>query len=282
MTPGNSFIRREAAILAGLTLAVLAVSAWLRLHGAGLGCEEWPICYGRKLFFGDYRPPAIARGIHRLAATLALLITMHLAWLAWKSRPRPAWARPVFVLLGLMFLLAAVGAWSHDPRNATVNLVNLLGGLLLVPISWHIVTVASVGHDAVPRRHRSFPVVMGATVLLAAVMLGAWIGASHSAVDSSVAGQALHWFHRGLALLAFAMLGHAAWRRSPARLAHALLALLAIEMALGLLLVIGDLPLLIAVAHNLTAAMLLAVTWQLSRESGTQGLPPLADDKRLD
>jgi heme A synthase len=78
------------------------------------------------------------------------------------------------------------------------------------------------------------------------------------------------------------MLGHAAWRRSPARLAHALLALLAIEMALGLLLVIGDLPLLIAVAHNLTAAMLLAVTWQLSRESGTQGLPPLADDKRLD
>ncbi len=281
MTPGNSFIRLEAAVLGGLTLAVVAVSAWLRLHGAGLGCEEWPACYGRNLFAGDYRPPAIGRGIHRLVATSALLITMHLAWLGWTSRPRPAWARPVFLLLGLMLLLAVVGIWSNDPRNVAVNLVNLLGGLLLVPVAWQVVAAAGMDHGAPPRR-RPLPVVIGAAALLAAVMLGAWIGASHSAVASSAAGQALHWLHRGLALLAFVMLGQAAWRCLPARAAQALLALLAVEMALGMLLVMGDLPLPVAVAHNLTAAMLLAVTWQLPGEPGARVLSPLADDERLD
>lgn len=266
MTRENSSIRLEAAALVVLTLVVVAVSAWLRLHGVGLGCEEWPACYGRHLSLPDYRPPVIARAIHRVAASLALLIALHLAWRAGRSRPRPSWARPAFVLLGVMLLLAAVGVWSHDPRHALTNFINLMGGLLLVPISWHVLNAAGADRDAPPRRRRSFSVAIGATALLAAMTLGAWIGASHAAVDASATGQALHWLHRGLALLAFLVLGHAAWRRLASRAARAVLALLAIEMVLGMAMIIGDFPLAIAVAHNVGAAMLLAAVWQLPAE----------------
>ena len=265
MTRGNSTIGLEFAALLMLTLAVVAVSAWLRLHGSGLGCDEWPACYSQNFSREDYRPPAVARVIHRIVASLSLLVTIHLAWRAWTSRPRPSWARPAFLLLGLMLLLAVVGVWSHDPRNATVNFVNLVGGLLLAPISWHVLTAATTIRIG-SRGRRSLSVAIGAAALLVAVILGAWIGASHSAVDSSAAGLVLHWAHRGFALLAFMMLGQAAWRRLPARAARALLALLALEVMLGAMLIVADLPLAIAVAHNVTAAMLLAAAWQLPRQ----------------
>ena len=208
MTRENASIGREATALVILILAVVAVSAWLRLHGAGLGCEEWPACYGRNFSHEDYRPPALARAIHRLVASLALLLTLYLAWRARTLRPRPPWAPPVFALLGLMLGLAAVGGWSHDPRNAAVNFVNLVGGLLLVPISWRV--MRNAGTDAhFPHGPRSSLVVAGIAALLATVTLGAWIGASHAAVDVSAAGVALHWLHRGLAVLALLLLGQA-------------------------------------------------------------------------
>ena len=50
------------------------------------------------------------------------------------------------------------------------------------------------------------------------------------------------------------------WRGYPVPLL-----LLVGAVALGILLVVADLPLLIAVAHNLTAALLLAAAWQLPR-----------------
>lgn len=263
MSRASSSIRLESTALVVLTLSVVAVSAWLRLHGAGLGCDEWPACYGQNLSLADYRPPAVARAIHRVVASLALLLAILLAWRA-RSEPRPSWRRPVFGLLGLMVVLAAVGVWSHDPRNALVNFVNLVGGLLLVPISWRVMDNARTGADF-PKGAPSTLVVAGVAALLATVMLGAWIGASHAAIDLSGAGVALHWLHRGLAALTLVLLGQAAWRRLRSRAARALLALLFVELALGILLVVADLPLLIAVAHNLTAALLLAAAWQLPR-----------------
>lgn len=180
-----------------------------------------------------------------------------------------------------MLLLAAVGVWSDDPGNAKVNFVNLVGGLLMVPISWRVMAVARKEPD-IPIGPRSSLVVAGVTALLATVTLGAWIGASHAAVDASVAGLALHWLHRGLAILAFILLGQAVWLRLGSRAARALLALLAVELVLGILLVVADLPLLAAVAHNLTAALLLAVAWHLPCQPGNLRLSPLAHDKRLD
>lgn len=248
-------IERLAIALAILSLAVVGVSAWLRLHGAGLGCADWPACYGQILAAASHSPPPLGRLAHRIVATAALLLTVYLAWAGWRARPRPAWARPVFTVLGLMLFLSVVGIWSKDPTRIAVNFINLLGGMALVPMSWRVVVAAGGGIA----RGRPEPMLrLGIALLSATVMLGALIGASYAALDDSARGLALHWLHRGLAVLAVLMLGRAALERRETAAGRAMLVLLGATAGLGLLLVLADLPLWAAVAHNVAAAALLA------------------------
>lgn len=261
-------VERLAIVLAVLSLAVVGVSAWLRLYGAGLGCADWPACYGQILTAASHSPPPLGRLAHRIVATAALLLTIYLAWAGWRARPRPAWARPVLVVLGLMLFLSVVGIWSKDPTRITVNFINLLGGMALVPMSWRI-ALAARGETATGRPD---PVLrLGMALLSVTVMLGALIGASYAALDDSARGLALHWLHRGLAILAVLILGRAALARRETAAGRVMLGLLGATAGLGLLLVLADLPLWAAVGHNIAAAALLAgaVSLRAAKSAGS-------------
>lgn len=262
MTDVSARVRSLALLLTALSLGVVGVSAWLRLLGAGLGCADWPACYGQLLTAATHSPPPLGRLIHRIVATSALLLTIYLAWQGWCSRPRQAWTRPVFVLLGLMLFLSAVGVWSNDPRRTLVNFVNLVGGLALVSMSWRIVTTAG-GMPQEESRRTDPSLAVGMVLLTATVILGALIGASYAALDESAGGIALHWLHRGAGGMALLSLGHAALKRPDNPASKAMLGLLGLEVALGALVVIGDFPLWAAVGHNVVAAALLAAAVQL-------------------
>lgn len=256
-------VRTLALLLTALSLGVVGVSAFLRLNGAGLGCADWPACYGQ-LLTSTYAPPAIGRLIHRVVATSALLLTIGLAW--YSLRPRPLWpvARYILILLGLMLFLSVVGIWSADPRRTLVNVVNLLGGLGLVSMSWHIVMAAE--ETAMRTSPRSDPTLAAGMILLAAtVVLGALIGASYATLDDSTGGMALHWLHRACAVIASLLLGQAAFKRSDRPAAKAMLGLLALEILIGVTTVVANFPLWAAVGHNIAAAALLACAAQLRR-----------------
>ena len=66
-------VRALALLTCLLSLMVVGVSAYLRLSGAGLGCSDWPGCYGRILAGVPHAPWEGARLVHRIVATLALL-----------------------------------------------------------------------------------------------------------------------------------------------------------------------------------------------------------------
>lgn len=131
-------IHALALFVCALSCLVVAVSATLRLSGAGLGCADWPGCYGAILAGVPHAPWEGMRLAHRIVATLALLAGILLAWRCWRPQPLQPAARYATLLLALMLFLSVVGVWSYDPRMVLVNFINLIGGLGLVSFSWRV------------------------------------------------------------------------------------------------------------------------------------------------
>src|SRR5712671_3557340 len=99
----TSRIKSLSVAAAGLALIVIVVGAYVRLSDAGLGCPDWPLCYGRPL------PAEIADGVahakawkemaHRyLAGGLGILI-LALAVFSWRTRKSPALATALLALV---------------------------------------------------------------------------------------------------------------------------------------------------------------------------------------
>lgn len=291
-------VRALALLTCLLSLAVVGVSAYLRLSGAGLGCSDWPGCYGRILAGVPHAPWEGARLVHRIVATLALLAGILLVWRSWRPQPLQPAARYATLLLALMLFLSVVGVWSSDPRMAAVNFINLIGGLGLVTFSWRVAITSEPSRWV--ERGVGGPVCRVAmATLTAAVLLGGLIGARYaapacgtlpdcqgawwptggwSALNPFVAltgpagpgeagGVALHLLHRYAAALAAVLLAIVALRlRAVPRArnaALAVLALLVLEAALGVLTVASGFSLWLAVAHNVGAALLLAAAASL-------------------
>ncbi|MGD9843308.1 MAG: heme A synthase [Steroidobacteraceae bacterium] len=97
--------RRLSALAAMLALCVVVLGAWVRLNDAGLGCPDWPGCYGHvsagnaeqnlsvpQTLYPDRQfeyAKAMKEMLHRyVASTLGLLIVV-LAVLAYRNRPIP-------------------------------------------------------------------------------------------------------------------------------------------------------------------------------------------------
>ena len=45
----HAWLHRLALVAAALVLSITSLSAFIRLSNAGLGCDEWPQCYGSRL-----------------------------------------------------------------------------------------------------------------------------------------------------------------------------------------------------------------------------------------
>jgi len=289
-------IRGLALTIGLLSLVVVAVSAYLRLDAAGLGCSDWPACYGAVL--SGHPPPlhyGFARLLHRIAASTALVLTCLLVWQCWRPQPLAA-ARPATLLLLLMLALSALGFFSADPRRVLVGALNIVGGLGLVSFSWRVWLTARspMSGDGAPTHSRALRAGLAALTLT--VVVGAWLGASYSAtacgtlpgctgtqaalaggwhildpwlsqqaapIPGAAGGVLLHLLHRGLALATLVLLGAALLRQSAPtpqrrRALGAVLVLVAGTIALGIAGVASSLALWLVVAHGVAAALLLA------------------------
>lgn len=295
-------IRKPALLLTVLSLLVVLVSAWIRLSGAGLGCAGWPDCYGQLLAGTATTHTGAVRILHRSAASLSLLLGFYLAWQCLRPHPVQPLARHATLLLVLMIVLALVGVWSADPHRVWTSFLNMLGGVGLVALSWRMVVAATpAGAAPGPALARSTAVLHAGLIALAlAIALGALIGARFAAtacmttpscagtwwpagegwgalnpfarvatpaMPGDAGGVTLHLLHRYCAAFAVLLLGIAGLRAQAAQATRSigkwLLALLALEFALGGLTVVSGFSLWLAVGHSVCAAALLAVGWQL-------------------
>lgn len=298
-------IRTLALLLTALSSLVLLISAYIRLSGAGLGCSGWPDCYGALLTGGPHPHVGSIRVLHRVTATLSLLLAFFVAWRCLRPEPIQPAARHATELVALMILLTLVGLWSSDPHRVWTSFLNMLGGLGLVSLSWRLVLATG---PLVPRSRLNglgFPLRAGLAALAMTLALGALIGARYAAVACTTApacggvwwpasegwaafdpfdavrvpasphdagGVALHLLHRYCAVATLLLLGWTALRAitvDATRIAGRwLLAVLGVEFALGSLTVASGFSLWLALAHSVCAAALLAAGLQLLRLVG--------------
>jgi len=298
---------------------VVGLGAYTRLADAGLGCPDWPGCYGfltvpqssaavaeAEALFPD-APVETEKAwwemIHRYFAGALGLLIVAVAVSAFRHRQTGIpWKLPL-VLVAMVILQGAFGAWTVTlklwPQVVTAH---LLGGFTTLALLWLLLLrlgfASGLRVASSLRRHAAIALVL----VIFQVALGGWTSTNYAALACSdfpgcqaadawpfsdfaedvakgfdvmqkvgpnylggkldnSARQAIHMVHRFGALLILLVVGALVWRmaRMGSDLAGWLSAILAVQLALGVLNIVWVLPLLNATFHNLGGAALLLV-----------------------
>ena len=317
----KSFNLFKILVLIGalLALGVVALGAYVRLTDAGLGCPDWPGCYGTltvpqskaaiDIAQTAYHTNNLVVGkawremIHRyFAGTLGLIVLaiFVLGWINKRNLKCSPWTSSF--LLVLISFQAMLGMWTVTMllKPAIVS-SHLIGGMTTLGI---LVWIAHRhwGHfsaSIVKSTPLRLTIRIALLVLLMQIFLGGWTSTNYAALactdfptchgvwmpemdfkdafhmvrelGEGANGSALtlasitaiQWTHRLGALVTFIYLALLAlnilkyWQLK--RLGVILLLVLCVQISLGIANLLLHLPLVLAVAHNFTAGLLVII-----------------------
>ncbi|HEU4619096.1 MAG TPA: COX15/CtaA family protein [Gammaproteobacteria bacterium] len=180
-----------------LAFGVVVVGAWVRLSDAGLGCPDWPGCYGRAFVTAELqadaslgaeygRPVEVHKAwremFHRYLASSLGLVCVALAGLALANRrdPRQPWRVPL-ALVGLVIFQGLLGMWTVTLQLTPLIVVaHLFGGLATLSLLFWLA------------RPRPEPLAVGTglkalavaatAALVLQIALGGWTSSNYAAV----------------------------------------------------------------------------------------------------
>lgn len=201
----QSTFQKIALIATTLALFVVVLGAYVRLSDAGLGCPDWPGCYGHLTVpeaehhvskaneaYPD-RPVEAAKAwkemIHRyFASTLGLLIVI-LAIIAWRNRkiPNQQYRLPIF-LVALVIFQGLLGMWTVTIKlNPTIVMMHLIGGMTTLSLLWWVSLRQSrmfVPYSSYPTQLKPFTGIafIGLIIVVLQIMLGGWTSANYAAL----------------------------------------------------------------------------------------------------
>jgi len=192
-------------ILAALILAfgVVSMGAYVRLSDAGLGCPDWPGCYGKltphlaaeainaELAVRPDGPVSHAKAwkemVHRyLAGTLGVLV-LGIAILGWRGRRETSGGPGLpLILLGLIVFQALLGMWTVTqllkPLIVSAHLLGGLATLSLLLWLW-LRERAQYGHVYYARAdHLRGIAAIGLALLVTQIALGGWVSTNYAAL----------------------------------------------------------------------------------------------------
>jgi cytochrome c oxidase assembly protein subunit 15 len=193
--------RKIALFATLLALTVVVMGAYTRLSNAGLGCPDWPGCYGHIVgvpessseidqanqAFPDRKVEsnkAWKEMIHRyLAEGLGLLIVI-LAIVALKNRrnTKQALWLPI-ALVGLVIFQGLLGMWTVTLLlKPVIVMLHLLGGLSILALLWWLVLRSSQQQNSVRKSSLTPVLVLGLSLLVGQILLGGWTSANYAAL----------------------------------------------------------------------------------------------------
>ena len=192
----------KATVWLSLLLVILLVtlSAYLRLAHSGIGCADWPACYGQigelpaaslvissenayqRIVAEASQPLAWATPLHRLVASVLGLMIVLLVGLSLKQKRN----RLVSIaLLGITVFLALLGIKSGSLHSPAIVMGNLCGGFLMLGLlGWMLFKAGNgenyrKGQKALPG---SLP-AMAVFLLVVQILLGGLTSANFAATS---------------------------------------------------------------------------------------------------
>lgn len=279
------------------SVVLVLLGSIVRVTGHGLGCPDWPLCYGRAI------PPGLTGAwvefSHRLFGGITGAQVVLLAVLAWRwHRDRPWTLRPALFAVGLLAIQVLLGGlhvvMELPPETGLVHtaVAMLLVGSLAVVLA----SVSKLGlrmqqaaqRDAVHGRLPALAalatyalLLTGSTVTRSGASLAClsfpWCGAVERASRQLIEIHMLHRFtaFAVAALTLFTLYQIVRRTRAPSlrRLAYAVAGLLVLQFALGILNVALLLPAWTRVLHLTVGASFWSVTavlWRVTRPHPTE------------
>ncbi len=173
--------------LAGAVLAffVVVLGAWVRLTDAGLGCPDWPGCYGHIVPGGSGETgKAWHEMIHRyVAGTLIAIIATLFVWAVIRRKDRGQPLLPVGLLFLVVCMQGALGAFTVTLLLKPLIVTgHLLGGLCTLSLLWWLsLTPPRRDLSAQELPLRTFAVI-ACLVLCMQIFLGGWTSTNYAAV----------------------------------------------------------------------------------------------------
>ena len=310
--------------LIGICMAfvVIALGAWTRLVDAGLGCPDWPGCYGFVFWPNDEVDIAIAESrfptypydinkaipeqVHRLFAAALGFIAILLVFLSSEKTNNKSIQRWTIFLLILICCQGLFGYLTVSLKLLPIIVTTHLFGGFATLMLLYFIYLKSRNFEIFNQINISNLKVIASIafgVLIFQIFLGVWTSTNYASLAcadfptcqgsympemdfkngfnlnqevgpnylygllDNPARVAIHYSHRVSALLLtliFLILMSRLWFSDAAPLASTLGILLLTQITLGIINVVYVLPLYVAIAHNLVAALLLLATFTIN------------------
>jgi len=197
--PQLKWFRRGAALAAVLCAIVVVVGAWVRLTNAGLGCPDWPGCYGQvhpaqvALRVGEVnaaypeRPfdyqKALNEMVHRYIVGALGIMVIGLAAFSARNRRDPAQPRVLpWIVVALLVVQALLGMWTVTLLlKPLIVTLHLLGGLATLALLWWLALAPEKRELKAAERPVRRLAITAMAVVIAQVSLGGWTSTNYSA-----------------------------------------------------------------------------------------------------
>ena len=199
----NHVVRKLVFVSVLLALIVVTLGAHARLTHAGLGCPDWPGCYGlidvpetaeqialaEQVYPQSQVEPVKAWNemIHRYFAGLLGLFILAIAFLSVKNRAQGTPLRLPLLILVVVIFQAALGMWTVTMKLMPIVVMgHLLGGfttlcllfLLYLRLKPHRINIS----DFSIKKYGRFA-LLGIVLLTGQIALGGWTSSNYAALS---------------------------------------------------------------------------------------------------
>jgi cytochrome c oxidase assembly protein subunit 15 len=199
----SSGLHRLAVAASIVAFCVIVLGAYVRLSHAGLGCPDWPGCYGQLSWPDAAHEVAAANEsfperpveshkawkemLHRYLAGFLVLLVVAINFLAWKPANNNAGQRGLTAaILVLILFQAALGMWTVTLKLLPVVVMgHLMGGMTTLALLLWLSFRTSIRGQYTPAsalRPLRTLAITSLFVLTLQIALGGWTSANYSAL----------------------------------------------------------------------------------------------------